>query len=120
VSDEILTVTSEDAAEGVVVLTATGEIDRSSRLLLEDVAEAALQRGGSRLVIDLSGVTFCDSGGLSLFVQLHRELTGRRGSLRLAGAQGSVLTVLMVTNLDRLLALHGTVDEAVQASRTTG
>jgi anti-sigma B factor antagonist len=119
VSDDILAVTSEDAAERVVVLTAVGEIDRDSRLLLEDAAEAALQRGGDRLVIDLSGVTFCDSGGLSLFVRLHREATGRGGSLRLAGARGSVLTVLTVTDLNRLLALHGTADEAVQASRAT-
>jgi anti-sigma B factor antagonist len=65
-------------------------------------------------------VSFCDSGGLSLFVDLHRATTARGGSLRLAGMQPPVRSVIDATNLDRLLPLHPTVDDAVHASLAAG
>ena len=115
-TEEILKVTAEDVPGLVTVLTAAGEIDHDSRDVLADAAEEVLQRRGVRLVIDLSAVTFCDSGGLSLFIDLHRRVTARGGSLRLASPQATVVTVLRATNLDRLLDLHPTVDDAVRAS----
>jgi anti-anti-sigma factor len=118
--EQFLTVTVKDLPGPVTVLTAAGEIDHDSQYVLDDAAGEVLERGGDRLVIDLSAVTFCDSAGLSLFIQLHRRLSDRGGSLCLASAQAPVLTVLRATNLDRLLALHSTVDDAVRASRATG
>jgi anti-sigma B factor antagonist len=118
-TEQILTVTADHAAGSVTILTAVGEIDHDSRNVLDAAADAALQRGSTRLVIDLAGVTFCDSGGLSLFLQLHKETTGRGGSLHLAGARAPVLNVLTATNLDRLLTLHPTVADAVHASTAT-
>ncbi len=114
--EQILTVTAADPAQPVAVLAAAGEIDHDSRDVLADAANAALQNGTSRLVIDLAAVSFCDSGGLSLFVDLHKATTAQGGSLRLAGAQPSVLSVIHATNLDRLLALDPTVADAVRAS----
>jgi anti-anti-sigma factor len=118
--EDILKVTAEDVPGLVTVLTAAGEIDHDSRDVLADAGEEALRRRGVRLVIDLSAVTFCDSGGLSLFIDLHRRVTARGGSLCLASPQPPVLTVLRATNLDRLLALHPTVEDAVRASSATG
>jgi anti-anti-sigma factor len=117
--EPILTVTARQPAEGVTVLSAAGEIDHDSRQILADATERALRQGGNRLVIDLTKVAFCDSGGLSLFVSLHKQTTAVNGQLRLACAQPAVLAVLHATNLDRLLALHPTVEEAVQASLST-
>jgi anti-anti-sigma factor len=118
-TDQILTVTADHVADSVTVLTVAGDIDHDSRDVLGDAANAALRRGGTRLVLDLAGVTFCDSGGLSLLLHLHKETTGRGGSLHLAGARAPVLTVLAATNLDRLLTLHPTVADAVHASTAT-
>ena len=116
-TDEMLTVSRADTAETVPVLAAAGEIDHDSREVLREAALLALGDRGSRLVIDLGGVTFCDSGGLSLFVDLHRLTAARGGAVRLAGAQPIVLTVIQATNLDRLLAVHPSVEEAISASR---
>lgn len=110
--DVMLTVTAHDQTPPMTRLDLAGEIDRDSRQLVLDAATAALARDRTRLVLDLSEVTFCDSSGLSVFVHLHRETAARGGWLRLAAAQPLVLTVLKVTNLDRLLALHSSVDDA--------
>ncbi|MDI6102686.1 STAS domain-containing protein [Actinoplanes sp. NEAU-A12] len=118
--DPFLTVTTTIVGERATVLSATGEIDGDSRKILGEAADAAIAAGQHRLVIDLTGVTFCDSGGLSLFVELHRRITALGGELRLAGLREMVATVVRATNLDRLLLLYPTVDEAVEASRHAG
>jgi anti-anti-sigma factor len=119
-SEQILDVTTEHVTESVVVLTAAGEIDRDSQSVLDEAAASALADGSDRLVIDLGAVSFCDSSGLSLFVRLHRQVTGRGGSLRLAGAQPLVRTVLEATNLDRLFPAYPTLEQAVQAALADG
>lgn len=114
--EQLLTVTTADAAGQVAVLRAAGEIDHDSQHVLADAAEQAISAGRHRIVIDLTEVTFCDSGGLSLFVGLHKQTAGLGGQLRLAGPQPPVAAVLKATYLDRLLPLHATAEEAAHAA----
>jgi anti-anti-sigma factor len=107
-TDEQLSITTERVDSRVTVLTATGELDRDSLPLLADAADAALAAGATRLVLDLAPLTFCDSSGLRLFVELHK-----RTDLRLADARPPVATVIQVVNLHRMLALHPTVAAAL-------
>ena len=120
IPEQILTVGVEYLAAPVALLCPAGEIDRDSQSVLGGAAAAAFEKGAVRLVVDLTEVTFCDSGGLTLFVRLHREAAARDGSLRLAAAAPAVRAVLDMVNFDRLLSLHETVVEAVQASRAEG
>jgi anti-anti-sigma factor len=115
-TEPILTVTASTPAARVVVLSAAGELDHDSRQVLGDAADTAVGTGHDRLVIDLAAVSFCDSGGLALLVELHKKAVAAGGELRLAGPQPPVTAVLHATNLDRILALHSTVEAAVQAA----
>jgi len=119
-TDHSLTVAATTAGEQVAVLTVTGEIDRDSRAVLADAADEALNQGCHRLVLDLTAVPFCDSSGLSLFVSLHRRTRALIGGLRLAGVQPMVATVIRATNLDRILPMHPTAGEAVDAALRDG
>jgi anti-sigma B factor antagonist len=107
-TDELLRVSAAQVDDRVTVLTATGELDRDSLQILEAAADAALTAGATRLVLDLSPLTFCDSSGLRLFVELHK-----RTDLRLADVRPPVDTVIKVVNLHRMLALHRTVEDAI-------
>lgn len=119
-TDETLTVSTLHAPGPVTVLAVAGEIDHDSREVLGRAATAVLHDGGTRLVLDLAGVSFCDSGGLSLLVDLHRATAARGGSLRLACLQPDVLGVITATNLDRLLPVHPSVEDAVRAAQPAG
>jgi anti-sigma B factor antagonist len=119
-TEELLTVTTTSAATRIAVLSVAGELDHDSRAVLSDAAEAAIRTGHDRLILDLGGVSFCDSGGLALFAELHRRAAAGDGELRLACLQPPVLAVLRATNLDRILPLHPTVDAAVQAAQARG
>ena len=112
-TDDLLQVTADKVDDRVTVLTAVGELDRDSAHVLGAAARAALDAGATRLVLALGGLTFCDSSGLRLFVELHKEAAERGGALRLADVRPPVTTVIELVNLHRMLALHPTVEDAV-------
>jgi anti-sigma B factor antagonist len=107
-TDEPLQVSTEKVDDRVTVLIATGELDRDTMRILGAAADAALEAGATRLVLDLGPLTFCDSSGLRLFVELHK-----RTDLRLADVRPPVATVIQVVNLHRMLALHPSVRDAI-------
>jgi anti-sigma B factor antagonist len=60
-------------------------------------------------VVDLSAVRFCDSLGLSAFVDAHHRCTAAGGFLRLAAPTPFLLRVLAVVGLLRRLGVYETV-----------
>lgn len=108
--DHRLTATAEQISASVTVLTAVGEIDRDSTKALA----AIVPDTGKWIILDMTGVTFCDSGALNFMVQLHQQLAQRGGELAVAGAQSFVQRTIRITNLDRLFRLYPDVDEAVR------
>ncbi|UQU61669.1 STAS domain-containing protein [Couchioplanes caeruleus] len=113
-STEILSVTTRDTAEGARVVAAAGDLDHDSVPMLRDAVEAAWTDGRDHVVVDLALVTFCDSAGLSLFVEAHRRAQARHGSFRLAAPGRTVRYVLEATNLGRYLSIHPSLDEALR------
>jgi anti-sigma B factor antagonist len=89
----------------------------------EPLLEALLllaERDGPRIVVDLSDVSICDSSALNVLLQAHRRATSHRGWLRLAGAQPLVRRVLHMTNLNRLLPIHDTLEQALRGRDSDG
>ncbi|WP_062646310.1 STAS domain-containing protein [Streptomyces maremycinicus] len=100
---------------GVRVVTVRGEIDHEvgellSAALLSGYGEAA----PSRIVVDLSGVTFMDSSGINVFVTAHQAVSGGAGWLRIAAARKPVLRVLGLTGIDALVTCHPTLEQALE------
>jgi anti-sigma B factor antagonist len=57
------------------------------------------------VVIDTSELTFIDSTGLGVILGAMRRLREGAGSLRIAGATGTVRRILEVTDLDKVIPL---------------
>jgi anti-anti-sigma factor len=65
------------------------------------------------VIVDMSGVEICDSSGLNLIAGSHHTAVARGGWIRLAGLRPVVQRVVDATNLDRLLSIHASVDDAI-------
>ncbi|MFE8948859.1 STAS domain-containing protein [Streptomyces sp. NPDC007856] len=63
--------------------------------------------------MDLSGVTFCDSGDLNALLAAHRIAASNGTALALACVPPVLRRVLEMTGVDQLPAVHDTVAEAV-------
>ncbi|MEU1723004.1 STAS domain-containing protein [Actinomadura sp. ATCC 39365] len=83
------------------VLKVSGDLDLATQAGFRARIAAALAGQGTRLVLDLSGVTFMDARGLAALVAARDMATARHGSLRLTGVTPAVLRLLEVTRLDR-------------------
>jgi anti-anti-sigma factor len=107
-----LSVRSQD---GYTVVTISGEIDIASAPLLREQLLGLLRPGASRLVVDLSGVTFCDASGLAVLVGASRRAGLLGGVLRLAAPAPLMSTILRLAGLDSRFEIFATVPEAIGA-----
>ena len=108
----------DDSGDAVVVAV-RGNLDMDSAPLLTAHLEEALARPEPRVVVDLSGVDFCDSIGLSGFVLGWNRARAAGGWLRLA-APGEFLERLLDTvGLAGRLGVYPTVADAI-ANRPDG
>ncbi len=68
--------------------------------------------GVNKLIIDLSDVETCDSSGLSALLVANRILQASDGHISLAAPSEKVYSLIKITQLDRVLPVCKTVDEA--------
>lgn len=71
-------------------------------------------QGVNKLVIDLSQVESCDSSGLSAILVANRILSSGEGHIRLSSPSEKVYSLIKITQLDRVLPITETVDQAVE------
>jgi anti-sigma B factor antagonist len=93
------------------------------RIVYRDEA-AALSRlvgeilkDGSKLVLELSGVSAMDSAGIGELALLQTWAQERNAEFKCAGANSVVRTLLDLTNLDSVLEVHPSLDSALESFR---
>lgn len=94
---------------GWTVVAVVGELDADTVPVLSDHLE---ETPGDRVVVDLSGVPFMDTTGLSLMLDWHRRLDGAGGEFRMACLQPSVQKLFRLTELAEVMHIHDTVGAA--------
>lgn len=65
-----------------------------------------LAQGDRRVLLDLSKVTYVDSATIGCLMDLYRQTTAAGGSLKLAGVQKRVETMLTMTGAHNFLEMH--------------
>jgi anti-anti-sigma factor len=86
---------------GYAVVTAAGSIDLTTRALLEDHLDRAIQQTRLAVIVDLSEVEFCDSIGLNTFTRARRKATARGMVMVVVGLHNRVEYTFAVTRLDQ-------------------
>ena len=91
----------QDSPEGAHVLDVRGEIHLSTTPALARGLSEAIDRGNTRIVLDLSGVGFIDSTGLSVLLNGLRQVNALQGRMALVCANPTVLRLFEITSLDQ-------------------
>jgi anti-sigma B factor antagonist len=74
-----------------------------------------VEAGGHQLVIDLSTVSYIDSASIGCLMDIHRLVREVAGSVRLCGLQPRVETMLSMTGVHKILEIHRSEADALQA-----
>jgi anti-sigma B factor antagonist len=93
-----------------------GDLDISTVAALRERLLGVLC-GVRLLIIDLSGVSFCDTSGLAMLIGTQRHAGARRITVRLAAPRPQVTELLASTGLDRRFTICTTLSGALPSER---
>ena len=102
-------------ADDVAVVEAAGELDIHTNAVFKDSLVGAIEEGATRVVVDLTGVTFIDSSALGALVGGTRRSAEVGAELMIVCPAGSVARVIEITGLNRAFTIYATRAEALGA-----
>jgi anti-anti-sigma factor len=99
--------------DGIHILPMPEELDLATADSLAARGCAAIARRAGLLLLDLTGLSFCDACGLGAFVKIanHADKTGCRYGL--VAPQPAVANVLRITGLDQRMPVFTTIEAAL-------
>src|SRR5947208_2602830 len=109
---------SEDHLDdATVVIRVVGEIHSTTAPEFSQRLNAAIADGHRGVVLDLTGVEFIDSTGLSVLLNGLRRVTRARGAMVMACANPTVLRLFEITKLDSTFEILPNCDDAIERLR---
>lgn len=97
----------------VTVATLSGELREDDQAELTSALSDAGGCDGTRIVLDLSGLTYINSGGLGLLVQLTAKANSQGGRVVVAAPSPFVADVLETTRLNQFFDVAADTADAV-------
>lgn len=99
--------------DGSVVVSPVGELDHDTVDLLREPLERSLDDGVVRIVVDCSGLLFCDSTGLNVLLAARLRAEEGGGAVHLAAMRPAVARVFEITGAETVFPVHRSLDEAL-------
>jgi anti-sigma B factor antagonist len=84
-------------------------------IMLREVVTGLVENGKKRILLNLQGVEYVDSGGLGELVRTHTTLHKEGGQLKMANVNQRVQELLKVTSLHKVFDVHKDEASAVQS-----
>lgn len=97
----------------VVELSGRLALGRESQRI-EALVEDLVRKGSKRVVMDLSAVDYIDSAGIGLVALSSGRLNEAGGRLVVVAPEGRVLQLLNMTQMNAIIAISATQDEALR------
>ncbi|MFJ6797327.1 STAS domain-containing protein [Streptomyces sp. NPDC091268] len=99
-----LDITVRNTPAGPVV-GVVGDLDYATAAELRDLTAALPLLAGQRLVLDLAGMEFCDSSGISALIAARNHALAAHAHIRLDGVPAHTLRVLRFVGLAQVFHL---------------
>lgn len=109
-----LTLRTRTTAAGPVMELA-GELDHRTAPQVRDAFPGLALRPGQQLVIDLEGVTFCDSSGVTVLIAARNHALAADAAIALAALPERIARIFRMVGLDQVFPTHPTARDAEHA-----
>ncbi len=112
--NDVVDISVEQRGEELVIVHLTGELDISVTEPTGQRIAAAVPSSAHGVVIDMTGLDFIDSSGISMLFKVARRVGSHRQQLRVVAPAGNaVARVLQVVEFERAAPVDADVDSAV-------
>ena len=111
-----MSVTYRQLDDDIWIVTTQGRLDQSLNPQLEQSLNELLDNGHQRFIIDLSEVTYINSGGLRCLVTGWRRSRARGGDLVLFGLNSRLEEIFSLVGFDRVFQIYNSIDDAQKHS----
>jgi anti-sigma B factor antagonist len=108
---------SQSASGPVQVVKLAGFLDGHTFVELEKHVDALIKAGKSRIVIELSGLSYIASAGVGCFIGSAQHARKAGGSLQLVNPSPNVREIFTILGLESVFTIHDTVDAGVKAAQ---
>lgn len=98
------------------VVSSKGRLDQTLNPQLEQSLDELLDQGHHRFMIDMSEVTYINSGGLRCLVTAWRKSRDEGGDLILFGLNSRLEEIFSLVGFDRVFQIYPTFDDAEKHS----
>jgi anti-sigma B factor antagonist len=89
------------------IMSLGGEIDLYTAPRLHGELVSVLSGDNPvQVIVDMSGVEFCDSTGMNVLLAAHRKAREQGGDLELAAPRPAIRKILQVTGLESVFTVH--------------
>ncbi|MEU0283998.1 MULTISPECIES: STAS domain-containing protein [unclassified Streptomyces] len=106
-----LNITHRNATTGPVLRVA-GELDYAQATTLREQTERLVLSPGQNLVIDLSGLEFCDSTGITALLAARQRAQAAGADMTLTAVPAHTLRILTMIGLDQVFTIRPNSDTA--------
>ncbi|MFE2571783.1 STAS domain-containing protein [Streptomyces mirabilis] len=117
--NSVLRIDTADIRGQTSALRVAGDMDLATVSVLELTVDEVLSDHRT-VILDLTGVTFCDSSGLNSLIRLRRRAQDTGGQLILAAPPPQMMRLLTITGTGSVFPIYGSLAEAWQAHPAPG
>ena len=104
----------EEIKDGILIVRIRGRLDSLSSPNVEKKICESIDNGQSKILLDMSGVTYLSSTGLRMLFSTTKKVRAFSGRVALCSTTPNVLEVLKISGFDHTLDLYSTEDDALK------
>ncbi len=112
-----MAIQQEPLKNDVWLVRADGRLDQSQTSSLEATLNQLLDNGRQNLIVDLSQVSYINSGGLRSLVSAWRRARQQEGDVMLCGLNDRLQEVFTMVGFDKVFQIYPTVATAQRAQK---
>ena len=99
----------------VVIIDCDGTLDTNTSPQAEAEINLSLEKGVTKMVIDLENTRYVSSAGLRIFLATAKRIMANSGTVILANPNEIVKDILKVSGFDTIIEVRPTVEAALEA-----
>ncbi|MFE3328914.1 STAS domain-containing protein [Streptomyces sp. NPDC059176] len=102
---------------GILVFALSGELDHDTAEPLRTALDEGIAGGARRLLVDCSGLLFCDSTGLNVLLRARLAAQDADARVELAALRPQVARMLAITGAGAVFPRYASIGEALAEPR---